>query len=144
MTQISNSMGDGLGMNYDLQQILDQAEADFDRSRNELYRPSTDVVLYSACFYARRALHSYLFYYYKKFQGPGSDKSPHDLTVKEMVDYCARYDKRIGQLDIDGMHCSKSDVLEEDEVYFCNSVDKVNSCKNLAEQMHELVAGEER
>jgi hypothetical protein len=37
------------------------------------------------------------------------------------------------------MHCSSSDVLEEDEVFFCNDVDKVNSCKNLAEQMREIV-----
>jgi hypothetical protein len=57
-------------MQEELQEILNQAEMDFDRSQQELYRPSTDVVLYSACFFARRALHHYLYYCYKKFDGP--------------------------------------------------------------------------
>ncbi len=139
MSQANENIGDGLGMNYDLKQILDQAEVDFDRSQQELYRPSTDVVLYSACFFARRALHHYLFYCYKKFEGPGSDRSPHELTIEEMAKFCEKHDKRIAKIDFDGMHCSRSDVLEDEEVFFCNDVDKVGSCKNLAEQMREVV-----
>ncbi len=126
-------------MNDELQEILNQAEVDFDRSQQELYRPSTDVVLYSACFYARRALHHYLYYYYKKFDGPGADKSPHELTILEMAEYCVKFDKRIKKIDFEGMHCSKSDVLEDEEVFFCNDVDKVTSCKSLAEEMRKVV-----
>ncbi len=126
-------------MNDELQEILEQAEVDFDRSQEELYRPSTDVVLYSACFFARRALHHYLYYYYKKFDGPGADKSPHELTIQEMADYCAKFEKRIGKIDFEAMHCSKSDVLEDEEVFFCNDVDKVSSCKGLAEEMRKIV-----
>ncbi len=126
-------------MNYDLEQILDQAEVDFDRSQQELYRPSTDVVLYSACFFARRALHHYLFYYYKKYEGPGADRSPHDLTIQEMAEYCGKHNKQIAKIDFENMHCSRSDVLEDEEVFFCNDVDKVNSCKGLAEQMRNVV-----
>lgn len=127
------------GMQDDLQEILNQAEVDFDRSQQELYRPSTDVVLYSACFFARRALHHYLYYYYKKFDGPEADKSPHELTIQEMAEYCAKHDERIGKIDFESMHCSKSDVLEDEDVFFCNDVDKVSSCKSLAEQMREVV-----
>ncbi len=129
------------GMQEELQEILNQAEVDYDRSQKELYRPSTDVVLYSACFFARRALHHYLFYYYKKFDGPGSDKSPHEMTIQEMAEFCAKHDKRIGEIDFENMHCSRSDVLEEEEVFFCNDVDKVNSCGGLAEQMRDIVYG---
>jgi len=128
-------------MQEELQEILNQAEVDFDRSQQEMYRPSTDVVLYSACFFARRALHHYLYYYYKKFDGPEADKSPHDLTIQEMAEYCATHDQRIGKIDFESMHCSRSDVLEEEEVFFCNDVDKVGSCKGLAEQMREVVYG---
>lgn len=127
------------GAQDDLQEILNQAEVDFDRSQQEMYRPSTDVVLYSACFFARRALHHYLFYYYKKFDGPEAGKSPHELTIQEMAEFCAKHDKRIGSIDFDSMHCSRSDVLEDEEVFFCNDVDKVSSCKSLAEQMREIV-----
>ncbi len=127
------------GMKDELQEILNQAEVDFDRSQQELYRPSTDVVLYSACFFARRALHHYLYYYYKKFDGPGADKSPHELTIQEMADFCVKHDNRIEKIDFEGMHCSKSDVLEDEEVFFCNDVGKVTSCKSLAEQMREVV-----
>ncbi len=90
-------------------------------------------------FFARRALHHYLYYYYKKYNGPDSEKSPHELTVMEMAEYCKQFDKRIASIDFEGMHCSKSDVLEDEEVFFCNDVDKVNSCKSLAEQMRTLV-----
>ena len=126
-------------MQEDLQEILNQAEIDFDRSQQELYRSSTDVVLYSACFFARRALHHYLFYYYKKFDGPEADKSPHDLTIQQMAEFCAKHDQRIAKIDFENMHCSRSDVLEDEEVFFCNDVDKVNSCQGLAEQMREIV-----
>lgn len=140
MTQVNgNERNESSGMQDNLKEILNQAEIDFDRSQQELYRPSTDVVLYSACFYARRALHHYLFYYYKKFDGPNSDKAPHEFTIREMADYCQKHDKRIENIDFDGMHCSRSDVLEEEEVFFCNDVGKVSSCKNLAEQMREIV-----
>ncbi len=127
------------GMQEELKEILRQAEVDFDRSEQEMYRPSTDVVLYSGCFFARRALHHYLYYCYKKFGGPDADKSPHDLTIQEMASFCAKHENRIGKIDFDSMHCSRSDVLEEDEVFFCNDVDKVNSCKSLAEQMRQIV-----
>jgi len=128
-------------MQEELQEILNQAEVDFDRSQQEMYRPSTDVVLYSACFFARRALHHYLYYYYKKFDGPDADKSPHELTIQEMAEFCAKHDQRIGKIDFESMHCSRSDVLEDEEVFFCNDVDKVSSCKGLAEQMREVVYG---
>lgn len=127
------------GMQDEMQEILKQAEVDYNRSQQELYRPSTDVVLYSACFFARRALHHYLFYYYKKFDGPKADKNPHELTIEEMAEYCTKHDERIGKIDFASMHCSKTDVLEEEEVFFCNDVDKVNSCRGLAEQMREVV-----
>lgn len=139
MAQADKNIGEGLGMNYDLQQILDQAEADFERSQEELYRPSTDVVVYSACFFARRALHQYLYYFFKKFEGPIEGRSPHDITIQEMAEYCAKYREDIGKIDFESMHCSKSDVLEEEEVFFCNDVDKVSSCKNLAEQMRHII-----
>ncbi len=129
------------GTQDEMQEILKQAEVDYDRSQQELYRPSTDVVLYSACFFARRALHHYLFYCYKKYDGPEADKSPHDLTIHEMAQYCAKHDQRVGKIDFESMHCSRSDVLEEDEVFFCNHVDKVSSCQSLAEQMREVVYG---
>lgn len=135
----SHQANDGFSKPYELKQILDQAEIDYGRSQEELYRPSHDVVLYSACFFARRALHHYLYYYYKKYNGPDSEKSPHELTVMEMAEYCKQFDKRIASIDFEGMHCSKSDVLEDEEVFFCNDVDKVNSCKSLAEQMRTLV-----
>jgi hypothetical protein len=134
-----NSTHSSSGMQEELQEILNQAEVDFDRSQQEMYRSSTDVVLYSACFFARRALHHYLYYCYKKFDGPNADQSPHELTIQEMAEFCTKYDNRIGKIDFENMHCSRSDVLEEDEVFFCNDVDKVNSCKNLAEQMREIV-----
>lgn len=128
------------GMEGELQYILDQAEVDFERAQQELYRPSADVVVYSACFYARRALHQYLYYCYKKYEGPGAnDRSLHDLTVEEMADYCSQHDDRIAKIDFEGMHCRKSDVLEDEEVFFCNDVNKVNSCKNLSAQMREVV-----
>lgn len=137
----SNSTHSSSGMQQELQKILKQAELDYDRSLEELYRPSTDVVLYSACFFARRALHHYLYFCYKKFDGPDAEKPPYVLTVESMAEFCARHDERIGKIDFLNMHCSKTDVLEEEEVFFCNDVDKVSSCRNLAEQMRKIVIG---
>ena len=123
----------------ELKKILEGAEADFNRAQEELYRPSTDVVAYSACFFSRRSLHQYLYYYYKKYDGPKSDHSPHDLTVLEMAEYCARHNDKIAQIEFEHMTCCRTDVLREDEVFYCNEVEKVNSCKNLALRMREVV-----
>ncbi|MDG5766265.1 hypothetical protein QA596_02220 [Balneolales bacterium ANBcel1] len=142
MAQADKNMGNELGMKYDLQQILGQAEADFERSQTEMNRPSTDVVLYSACFFARRALHQYLFYFFNKYQGPIQGRSPHDITIEEMAEFCGKRNKEIAQVDFEGMHCSRSDVLEDEEVFFCNDVDKVGSCKNLAEQVRQAAVKE--
>ncbi len=123
----------------ELQHILDQAEADYNRAQEELYRPSMDVVHYSACYFARKSLHHYLYYCYKKFGGGDTGKPARELTIEQMARYCSRHDDRIARINFEEMHCRKADVLDDEEVFFCNDVDKVNSCKSLAEQMREIV-----
>ena len=140
----ANEANFGFSKPEELKEILDHAEMDYQRSQDELYRPSTDVVLYSACFYARRALHHYLYYYYKKFNGPDAHKPPHELTVYEMARHCSKFNKDIKKIDFEAMNCSRSDVLEEEEVFFCNDVDKVTSCKSLAEEMRKVVFSAEK
>ncbi len=122
-----------------LQQILDQAEIDFKKAQEELYRPSTDVVAFSACFFSRRALHNYLYYFYNKFNGNEADKPVHELTIEKMAQHCTQFDDRIGKIDFEGMHCRDEDVTDEEELFYCNDVNKLNSCKSLAEQMREIV-----
>ncbi|MEX0680030.1 MAG: hypothetical protein WD097_01495 [Balneolales bacterium] len=141
MTQATGQgLNEASGSQSDLQQILKQADTDFDQSQQELYRPSTDVVLYSACFYARRALHQYLYFCYRKFGGQlESGKTLHDLTIDQMAEYCGKYDKRIANIDFKAMHCRKVDVLDDEDIFYCNDVNTVSSCKNLSEQMRELV-----
>lgn len=42
------------------EQLFKQAEEDLQRASGELYRPSDDVVTYSACQFSRKALYRFL------------------------------------------------------------------------------------
>lgn len=126
----------------ELKKIFKKAEEDFQRAQNELYRPSSDVETYSACFFSRKSLHHYLYYYYLKYNGPDKDKSPHELSLLHMAEYCSKFNDSIAKIDFREMNCCCADVLEEEKVFYCNDAEKVNSCKNISEKVREALFSE--
>jgi len=129
--------------NEDMDQVLNQAEIDYEKAQEELYRPSTDVVAFSACLFSRRALHHYLYYFYKKYGAKDADKPASELTIEQMAGYCSQYNDRIARIDFENMHCRDEDVTDEENLFFCNDVEKLNSCKSLAGQLREIVMSSE-
>lgn len=129
-------------MKGNIKKLLELAEADLEKSRRELYQPAEDVVRYSVCILARRALYLYLqalFLIFAEERNEPTDNN--ELTLEQMINYCGQYDERIKTLDISLLYCRGKGMIteNEDNIFFCNDVFKVKYCSELAESVRELV-----
>lgn len=127
--------------NENIKQLFVQAEGDLEKSRMELYKPAEDVVRYSVCTFARRALYRYLnclYLFYKEEQGEPAEEN---LSLEALYDYSSRFDERLKALDLESIYCKGKGMLSDDEpeVFFCNDVFKLRYCSDLAENVRELV-----
>ncbi len=114
-----------------------QAEEDLKRAKGELYQPMEDVVSYCVCVSARSALYRYLFTLYL-YLSEGEPEVPRDdLTLEELIKLCSKKSDSVGKLNFDNINCKHLDVRKSDEIYYCNDVEIVNHCTELAEQVRE-------
>ena len=124
-----------------LKLLIKQAEADYNRARQELSRPSTDVVRYSACSFARRSLHQYMMILYTYYKQQNSEQLKEGLTLDDLVQYVSEYDKDVNEINFSKVQCSCTDVLNEseDEIIYCEDIDRVEHCTNLAEKLNHKI-----
>ncbi len=127
-------------MNYQIaKELYDKAEEEFSNAQEELARPSADVVSYSVCLAARRALHHYLNSLYTLYAYENDETREDPLTVTELIKKCQKYDDRIENLDFSCVRCKDRDVLSEGEIYFCDDINQIMACNNMAKQVRQLI-----
>lgn len=119
--------------------LFEQAEADQLRAGKELNRPLSDVVRYSACTFARRALHQYMTGIYILYALEHNEPPKENQTLDELIDYCGRYNQQIRQIDFSTIQCSCTDVMNEgdDEIVYCEDVMKVRQCKEIGDLVRD-------
>lgn len=123
------------------EQLFKQAEEDLQRASEELYRPSDDVVTYSACQFSRIALYRFLnaLALYQS-RNKNVILEP-DLTLEQLITFCGQHNKEIASIDFSSLHCKCNPVIN-DEVVYCTSVQKVDYCANLASKVKEITIKE--
>jgi hypothetical protein len=127
-----------------LLRLYKQADADFHKARNELYKPLDDVVTYSACTFSRSALYHFLSCLYvhgTNDTDPMIEKGR--KTIDELIKYGKDHYPEIKEMDFNPVRCKNKnvkDVLNDDEIYFCNDPEQVMICTSLAEQIKELIS----
>ncbi|MGF1671071.1 MAG: hypothetical protein ACFCU6_11540 [Balneolaceae bacterium] len=123
-----------------LDQYYEQADAELEKALKELLRPSRDVVNYSACVSARKALYHYLsclsILYKREHKGAELGDSP---TLEELITYCRKYDDQLKEVDFSDIHCKNCNVLNDEKVYFCDDVNIVKHCTELAGEVKAVV-----
>lgn len=124
-----------------IKQLFVQAEEDLEKSRMELYKPAEDVVRYSVCIFARRALYRYINCLYLFYKDENGEPAGESQSLEELFAYCSKYDERIKAMDLESIYCKGKGMISDDEpeVFFCNDVFKLKYCSDLAENVRELV-----
>jgi hypothetical protein len=128
-------------MNNTIKSIYTKAGSDLDQAWEEMCRPSTDVVTYSACVGSRRALHQYLqalALYYSTEKG---EKLSAHATMEDLINYCSIYDEKLSAIDFAEVQCQCEYTMSDDreEGLFCDSVDKVQACVDFARKVKAIV-----
>lgn len=124
--------------NQKIKELFLQAENDLEKSAQELNRPSSDVVEYAACVFGRTAIHRFmecLYLYYTEKNGNLHLENP---TISEMLDYCQTYNPKLADVNFFALHCMSRDVLNTEEVFFCNDVNQVKSCSDIARDVRTI------
>lgn len=126
------------------EQLFKQAEEDLKRANEELYRPSADVVTYSACQFSRLALYRFLNALAIHQSGDKNTILEPDLTLEQLITFCGQHNKEIKDIDFSSLHCKCNPVIGEtdDEIIYCTSVQKVDYCAKLASKVKEIVRKE--
>lgn len=123
-----------------IDQLYEQADIEMGKALKELNRPSRDIVNYSACVSARRALHHFLsclaILYRREYNGNKLGESP---TLEELITYCRKYNDHLKEVDFSNVHCKNCDVLNDEKVYFCNDANIVKHCTGLAREVKTIV-----
>lgn len=124
-----------------IKEMFKQADSELYRARNELYKPAEDVVKYSVCVFARSALYRFMNCLYIIYSKENNDQIKGSQTLEQMIGYCSVYNSQLKQIDFSNVHCkTRTDLAEDvDEIYFCNNVNHVKYCADIAEEVRELV-----
>jgi hypothetical protein len=125
--------------NENLKQLFKEADEDLELARKELYKPSGDVVNYAVCVSARSALHRFMTCLYVIHARENEQEVETLNTVDEMAAEISKYSQSLEDLDFSGLHCSCTDVMNREEVFYCNDVKKVLYCTDLADRVRDLV-----
>ncbi len=121
--------------------LYQQADEDLKRAVQELYRPSSDVVGFSACVYSRRALYKFLNGLAHLHASEKKVILEPELTIDQLITFCSQYNKKLKQIDFSSLDCKCNQILKdgEEEIVFCTSVNRVNYCANLAESVKGIL-----
>jgi len=119
--------------------LIEQADSDLKRARGELYQPAEDVVNYCVCVSARTALQRYLLGLYLFLKKDDDETVKINHTIDELVGFCNKEMSELKKLDFEHINCKEHDVLNTEELFFCNDVEIVDHCTELAEKVRELL-----
>lgn len=127
-----------------LTKLYAKADKLLNKATQELYKPQEDVVNYSACISSRSALYHFLGCLYLHHSNEEVDKSLEKgkITIEELLQFAQEYSPEIGEINFELMRCSCEDVediLNNEEIYFCNNTEIVQGCTNLAKKVKKLV-----
>ena len=127
-----------------IKELFELAEEDLNHARQELYRPSSDVVSFSACVSTRRALYRYLEALANTYAVKQDDSFAEDGTIETLIDFCSKYNNQIEEIDFSSLNCKCNDIMEdgEEEIIYCTNVEKVNYCTELAEKVRSIIKEE--
>ena len=118
---------------------FEQAEKDLKRAKGELYQPMEDVVSYCVCVSARGALYRYLKTLDLLLSKDDQVEQQNDLSLEDLIQRCNAKCEDLTDINFSNINCKHLDVRDEGEVYFCNDVDIVNHCTDLAEEVREIL-----
>lgn len=124
--------------------MYQRADAELTRAQDELYRPQEDVVVYASCVSARSALYHYLgclsMLARKKADIDSIEKGT--KSMDQLIKEAGKKYPEVKKMDFSAVHCKRKDiknVVNNEEVNFCNNTDMVNKCTNLAYQLKDIV-----
>jgi hypothetical protein len=128
-------------MNESIKSIYMRAESELDQAWEEMCRPSTDVVTYSACVGSRRALYHYLQVLAVHHSAEKGEVLNPKATMEDLINYCNMYDERLSAIDFSPIQCRCQYTFNDgsEEVRYCDSVDKVQACVEFAKQVKVIV-----
>ncbi len=121
-------------------QLFEEAKEDLKRAMQELYRPSQDVVSFSACTFSRRSLYKYLHGLAQLYAEEKNIMLEPNLTIDQLITFCSQYNKKLKQVDFSNLYCKCNEVLKDpdEEIVHCTSVDMVTYCADLAEKVRDI------
>jgi len=119
--------------------LIEQADSDLKRAKGELYQPAEDVVNYCVCVSARSALQRYLLSLYLTLKKDEMEAIEVNQTIEELVRLCSKEVSELKSLNFDHINCKEYDVLNTDEIFFCNDVGIVNHCTDLADKVRKIL-----
>ena len=127
-----------------LNKLYAKADQLLSKATEELYKPQEDVVNYSACISSRSALYHFLGCMYLIYSKEEVDTSLEQgkKSIDELLAFAGKHSSEIGEIDFELMRCSCEDVediLNNEEIYFCNNTEIVRGCTNLAKKVKEVV-----
>ena len=127
-----------------IKELFELAEEDLNHARQELYRPSSDVVSFSACVSTRRALYRYLEALANTYAAKHDDSFAEDGTIETLIEFCSKYNDQIKKIDFSSLNCKCNEIMEdgEEEIIYCTNVEKVNYCTELAEKVRSIIKEE--
>ncbi len=121
-------------------QLFEQATEELNHAKQELYKPSTDVVSFSACASTRRSLYHYLEGLANIYAEKHQDSFQEDGTIETLIEFCSKYNDDIKNLDFSSIDCKCNDLMNKDdeEIVLCTNLEKVNYCTKLAEEVRQI------
>jgi len=124
--------------------MYQKAIADLSKAQDELYKPKEDVVHYSCCISARSALYHFLgcLCMLNEDRVDIDSIEQGTTTMDQLIKKAGKTYSEVAKMDFSGVHCKRKDVknvLNNDEIYFCNNTGVVSNCTNLAHQLKQIV-----
>lgn len=123
-----------------IKQMYQQAEDDLSKAREELYRPSHDVVKIAGCISARQALHNFLKCVYLLHKPKSNGQDADGLRLQELIDFSKTADERFSEIDFSCLQCSDEKIGQNECTHYCYDINHINSCAMLAEKTQKIVS----
>ena len=125
--------------NSKYKELFQQAGYELENVNSELSKPKNNEVKYDACVSSRRALYFLVNIIYQFYGEKNNEELDDHPTLDEMVKYCADYNEKIRFLDFHEVYCRKRDVLDENALFCCDEVSKIEACSEVADKLKGIV-----
>lgn len=120
-------------MNTEKIQILQKANRELDKLKEEMNRPEEDVVTFSICYSVRKSIADFLSYYLAINNVDTSGAN----TVADMLQLCSRLDDKFRDLNLSELDCFNDDISSSKT--HCTEIEWLTLCIETAEKTRDLV-----